>query len=42
MFLNIIIRIISLAERRAQLNRTKSRARLSTAGSLDVFAMEMM
>jgi len=30
------------AERRAQLNRTKSRARLSTAGSLDVFAMEMM
>merc|ERR1719318_575463 len=30
------------AERRAQLNRTKSSARLSTAGSLEVFAMEMM
>jgi len=30
------------AERRAQLNRTKSRARLSTAGSLDMFATEMM
>jgi len=30
------------AERRAQLNRTKSRARLSTAGSLDVFAAEML
>merc|ERR1712083_138126 len=30
------------AERRAQINRTKSRARLSTEGSLDVFATEMM
>jgi len=30
------------AERRAQINRTKSRARLSTAGSLDVFASTMM
>jgi len=30
------------AERRAQINRTKSRARLSTGGSLDVFATEMM
>jgi len=30
------------AERRAQINRTKSRGRLSTAGSLDVFATEML
>merc|ERR1719369_1551433 len=30
------------AERRAQINRTKSRGRLSTGGSLDVFATEMM
>jgi len=30
------------AERRAQINRTKSRARLSTEGSLDVFASEML